>query len=1253
MKLLAIEGENFGVLDRQPLAFAEGLQVIYGPNEAGKSTLLRLIRETLFGFPHARHELSWKAGQPAGQATLKLNDGRTLVMHRQKGRPDSVTGHWEPGRKVLDSDQVEAVLRGASSQVFNNLFAISLRELMEGEESLKRAGLGESLFSGGWGGLERYRSVQLQLTQERERLFKTRGRTQLLHKVLGQLSESQKQYQDSLVSPAALEQLKTELKQRIAAVETLQETMQAQQVEQRRLEQLQQAAPLWHTQQALDTALHELQLPTTLTGERVEELWRLRDRYAELEQEIFEVEQQVAANHRSEVPELTVLQTTLLQLDAQLRGLEQQLSQQLHLDEQFPGWELELREVDFRLQRRLDELGTGWTLAEMAQRQVGISQREAIQELLRNSRVLREQAATLQGRLPDIQQALQLTQERLAALPPPRSITALEDLLERSELWREQQRQLEQLQQQLATLESDRQRRAAELSRRLKSARAKREAMQGEVTDWSQLPTPFPAVVEECREQLQELAAEVKAATRQVERTAQELRQHRHDLSEFDRLHPTMQREHLIQLRKRRNQGWDLIRQKYIEAGDAATQQETEAEVRAWLAHEEIETDLASTFETLLVASDHVADQQLTQAEFLAKRDQLIARIERLESQQSEEADTLLSKEQQLAGDTQAWQALWEPAEIVPGSPAAMLEWLQLLEQCRVQAREAIRVQDDIIRLEAITAQFIKELQRAFPQQLDPLLALREGRQELDHAVRTVDARQRLELEQRTLQAKVDQLQQEELALAVQRGAWESQQSLLLQQLNFPATGTLEIAEKVLLALAAGQEDLRQQQHLAQQVEQGGQSRREFAERLQTIVAELTPAGLDRDSAAALSQSPALLLQTLAGQLAAAHSARLAHAQYLAAVSEADRKLDDLRQTAKRVEGQLQVVKQTAGLEPSVDLVATLGRFEQRQKLAQQRSETSIRLQQIRVPLEELKIALVTDSEEALRQRAERLTTQLQALAEQHRQELQRVGVLRKQLTDWTTENPSDRFASQVQSQQAELGQVVERWASFTLAEAMLQRALSRFEEVHQPRLLGEVGTWIQRLTCGRYRELQQVRDQPDKLRVVDEHGEAKTPEQLSSGTREQLFLAIRLAYVANYARDHDPLPMVLDDVLVNFDDVRARETLQALQEFSGTCQILLLTCHHRTVELCRSLPQPGHVLELGRGALPRPETPAAAVRSAAVVTAPAVVVPVETKARRTPKPPQSKVKPGLFSGDLSDSDDDGSQPPLGAAFDA
>ena len=112
---------------------------------------------------------------------------------------------------------------------------------------------------------------------------------------------------------------------------------------------------------------------------------------------------------------------------------------------------------------------------------------------------------------------------------------------------------------------------------------------------------------------------------------------------------------------------------------------------------------------------------------------------------------------------------------------------------------------------------------------------------------------------------------------------------------------------------------------------------------------------------------------------------------------------------------------------------------------------------------------------------------------------------------------------------------------------------------------------WLPRLTDGRYPSITTAIDEA-RLEVHDADGEIWNPERLSRGTREQVFLALRLALIRDLGRHDVSLPVVMDDALVNFDDARARSAARVLVEFiaeqASDRQMLVLTCHEHVARI-------------------------------------------------------------------------------------
>jgi uncharacterized protein YhaN len=154
-------------------------------------------------------------------------------------------------------------------------------------------------------------------------------------------------------------------------------------------------------------------------------------------------------------------------------------------------------------------------------------------------------------------------------------------------------------------------------------------------------------------------------------------------------------------------------------------------------------------------------------------------------------------------------------------------------------------------------------------------------------------------------------------------------------------------------------------------------------------------------------------------------------------------------------------------------------------------------------------------------------------------------------------------------------------WSVRTVALAFLKEATSRYERERQPAVIREAQHYFSRITEGRYPRIISV---PGEKRIVVEEQDRgqKQLTELSRGTAEQLYLSLRFGYVQEFARHAEPLPVILDDVIVNFDARRARQACHAIRRLADSHQVLLFTCHPETVDLLRRETPSCRILELG-----------------------------------------------------------------------
>ena len=153
-----------------------------------------------------------------------------------------------------------------------------------------------------------------------------------------------------------------------------------------------------------------------------------------------------------------------------------------------------------------------------------------------------------------------------------------------------------------------------------------------------------------------------------------------------------------------------------------------------------------------------------------------------------------------------------------------------------------------------------------------------------------------------------------------------------------------------------------------------------------------------------------------------------------------------------------------------------------------------------------------------------------------------------------------------------QIAEALKRWRILAVTCRLLENIRTSYERERQPETLKEASGYLARLTQGRYCRVWTPLGEKT-LRVDDADGHSLPVESLSRGTREQLFLSLRLALAASYARRGAALPMVLDDVLVNFDADRATAAAEVLRDFAAAGhQLLVCTCHEHIEEIFAQL---------------------------------------------------------------------------------
>jgi uncharacterized protein YhaN len=199
----------------------------------------------------------------------------------------------------------------------------------------------------------------------------------------------------------------------------------------------------------------------------------------------------------------------------------------------------------------------------------------------------------------------------------------------------------------------------------------------------------------------------------------------------------------------------------------------------------------------------------------------------------------------------------------------------------------------------------------------------------------------------------------------------------------------------------------------------------------------------------------------------------------------------------------------------------------------------------------------------AVAPRLNELASEQQTIRDQLVQLSARLANAQVELSRIAGQDDAARAAGTRQLALAQMADAAERYIKIHVAARLLRWAIDRYRETKQGPMLARASEIFARLTRNSFAKLTIDFDtDPPTLSGLREHGKAVAIPHMSDGSRDQLYLALRLAALELHIEGGRALPFVADDLFVNFDDDRTTAGLEALAELSQTTQVIFLTHH-------------------------------------------------------------------------------------------
>lgn len=190
-----------------------------------------------------------------------------------------------------------------------------------------------------------------------------------------------------------------------------------------------------------------------------------------------------------------------------------------------------------------------------------------------------------------------------------------------------------------------------------------------------------------------------------------------------------------------------------------------------------------------------------------------------------------------------------------------------------------------------------------------------------------------------------------------------------------------------------------------------------------------------------------------------------------------------------------------------------------------------------------------------------------------------RYGELKQELAHAKHLRNFDALKLEYQQVNTQLAESEQDLARLLLAKHMLESAITAWESKSQPEVYRQASRLLSMMTAGAWVQVRMSEE--GKLQVIDRVKTVREPIHLSLGTCQQLYLSLRIALLMTAENVGRAIPIMADDILVNFDEERRRGAVGALKELSARRQVILFTCHEEIVRLMQDADSGLNVVEL------------------------------------------------------------------------
>ncbi|MGQ9831147.1 MAG: AAA family ATPase, partial [Thermochromatium sp.] len=667
----------------------EGLHLILGRNEAGKSSALRALKALLYGIPErTQDDFIHATSKLRVGGRLRHASGRELYCYRRKGHRNTLL---DADGRPLPDETMQDFLYGVDAAQFERRFGLDYDALVRGGESLldEHGREAEALFGSALGRAH-LKNVLDRLDREAAELFVPRGQKPLINAQLNQLADLKRRLRDVSLSAHRWDESRQTLDRLKGELAEIESRLTAATARRQTLERLRRTLPALarraRLREQLDALADAPWLPPDL-GARYQQ--------AEQRRRLLREQQRMA---RARLAELTrkadaePLAESLLAQGEAIDRLRERLGSHRKAAQDRPHLVAAARVQAEQAAQRLALIRPGLGLEAVASLSPLLKHRRLATELGEHREALDQAVATATAQLAETERLLAEARATLDALPAERlDLEELERAIQAS-------RRDGDLDQAIAET-------TARLHLHLKRGAQDLAALglwSGDLTDLLGLPLPSEETVRRFGSEIQTLDDAHRRLLEQRNQTAAECHRLKQVLRTLQLTGPVPSEDDLRQARHHRDRGWQLIRRQWLTAEDLADESAAYASG----------LPLPEAFEQAMAAADALADRlrcEMQRVHDYATTQAALETQQRALAELEAELNALSTRRCHIESD---WETLWAPCGLKPLPPREMLDWLGRVRRIQDKAVIADELRQTLDLQYAARARHLQALSR-------------------------------------------------------------------------------------------------------------------------------------------------------------------------------------------------------------------------------------------------------------------------------------------------------------------------------------------------------------------------------------------------------------------------------------------------------------------------------------------------------------------------------------------------------------